>query len=161
MRNISISVLMTLCFVAGIAFVYSCGSGGGSSSTAATTGELEIAINALETRVAALENKLTPAYDSGWLDIALEETLILDHGLSGNVGDYIVDVQQWASSSMEAPFAPNINNITSINLEGVRWKISADGDGTPFVDSNNIWIYREFQDTHANKIRIRIWKINI
>jgi len=145
---------MGLCFVAGIAFVYSCG--GGSSSSAGTIGELE-------DRVLALENKLTPAYDSGWLDIAQAQHLSLEHNVGGNAGDYIVDVKQWSSSTIGSPPLGGISNrfngtsIYGADQQGVYWYINSLDDGTPFHEI--IWVYRDDDDSYAEKIRVRIWDL--
>ncbi|MFV1956480.1 MAG: hypothetical protein ACC669_01665 [bacterium] len=153
MRKIGIVGIMGLFFVAGIAFVYSCG--GGSSSSAAT-------LNELEDRVLALENKLTPAYDSGWVAIAQGQDLPFSHNVGGNSGDYIVDVKQWTSHIMGLPILSSINNRYiggdkgSVYQEGIYWYISSSDDGTPLED-NIIRVYRLIGDSAAEKIRVRIW----
>jgi len=153
MKKVSVGAIMGLCFVAGIAFVYSCG--GGSSSSAAT-------INELEDRVLALENKLTPAYDSGWVPIAQGQDLALNHNVGGNAGDYIVDVKQWTSFNVGLPLLPGISNrfngttVYGPYQQGIYWYITSSNDGTPLED-NIIRVYRDIEDFYAEKIRVRIW----
>ena len=148
MRKVSIVAIMGLCFVAGIAFVYSCG--GGSSSSAATLSELE-------DRVLVLENKLTPAYDSGWLDIGQDGELVLNHNLVGNAEDFLVDVMQF---STVAGIPPRITNRYSgldhlTGVVGTTWTLYANSTGD-LIDSN-IRVYRGDGDGYAEKIRVRIW----
>ena len=153
MRKVSVVAIMCLCFVAGIAFVYSCG--GGTSSSAATLSELE-------DRVLALESKLTPAYDSGWVDIAQGQDLAFSHNVGGNSGDYIIDVKQWTSLIIGLPILSSISNkfigtdLGSVYAQGIYWYISSSADGTPLED-NIIRVYRAHQDGVAQKVRVRIW----
>jgi len=142
---------MGLCFVAGIVFVYSCG--GGSSSSAGTIGELE-------DRVLALENKLTPAYDSGWLDIAQDENKYLNHGLGLNIDDFVIDVMQFTNEDGIPAYYSNTYTGTSrdgAGLRGVRWKILSSWDGIP--SDSAIMINRGFADNYGEKIRVRIWDL--
>lgn len=121
MRKISIVAIMGLCFVAGIAFVYSCG--GGSSSSATTISELE-------DRVLALENKLTPAYDSGWRDIAQGDELVLNHNLVGNAEDFLVDVMQFSTGvGIPARITNRYNGINHLGngIHGITWTFFTDG----------------------------------
>lgn len=153
MRKIGIVAIMGLFFIAGIAFVYSCGGGSTSSATTLTD---------LENRVLALENKLTPAYDSGWVDIAQGQHLAFNHNVGGNAGDYIVDVKQWSSFSVGLPILPGISNrfigtdIYGAYQQGIYWYITSSNDGTPLED-NIIRIYRDIEDFVAEKVRVRIW----
>ena len=151
MRKVSVVAIMGLCFVAGIAFVYSCG--GGSSSSAGTIGELE-------GRVLALENKLTPAYDSGWLDIAQGENKYLNHGLGLNIDDFVIDVMQFTNEDGIPAYYSNTYTGTSrdgAGLRGVRWKILSSWDGIP--SDSAIMIHRGLADNYGEKIRVRIWDL--
>jgi len=152
MRKIGIVAIMGLFFIAGIAFVYSCG--GGSTSSAATLSELE-------NRVLALESKLTPAYDSGWLAISQNGELILNHNLDGNAEDLLVDVMQWSSiAGIPARITNRFNGLVySAGIHGITWTLYADSNGA-LIDSN-IRVYRGDSDGYAEKIRVRIWDLGI
>ena len=141
MRKMGVVAIMGLCFMAGIVFVYSCG--GGSSSSATT-------INELETRVLALENKLTPAYDSGWLDIAASGSLVLTHNLVGNTDDYLIDVTQRYNALPNLMHNWNPGDYNS----GVRWQLIP----TDFCPTclPTITIRRGATST-ADQVRVRIW----
>jgi len=142
MRKIGIVAIMGLCFVAGIAFVYSCG--GGTSSSAAT-------LNELEDRLLALENKLTPAYDSGWLDIAQSGSLVLTHNLVGNLDDYLIDVTQRWNTLPNLIHKWNPGDYSS----GVSWEFIP-SDFCPTCPPT-ITIRRGATNNYGDQVRVRIW----
>ena len=144
MRKVSVVAIMGLCFVAGIAFVYSCG--GGSSSSAGTIGELE-------DRVLALENRLTPAYDSGWRNIAVSGALVLTHNLVGNLDDYLIDVtQRWNA-------LPNLIHkwYPGDYSKGVSWEFIP-ADFCPTCP-RTITIRRGATNNYGEQVRVRIWDL--
>ncbi len=144
MRKIGIVAIMGLCFVAGIAFVYSCG--GGASSSAVTLTELE-------NRVLVLEGKLTPAYDSGWLDIAQPGELVLTHNLSGNLDDYLIDVSQRSSGLPDYIHKWYPGDL----MRGVSWKFIP-ADFCPACPPT-ITITRGVNNGYGDKVRVRIWDL--
>ncbi len=162
MRKVSVVAIMGLCFVAGIAFVYSCG--GGSSSSAATINELEDRVLALESssaatfseledRALALENRLTPAYDSGWRNIAVSGALVLTHNLVGNLDDYLIDVtQRWNA-------LPNLIHkwYPGDYSKGVSWEFIP-SDFCPTCP-RTITIRRGATNNYGEQVRVRIWDL--
>lgn len=148
MRNISIAVLMWSSFLAGIFFVYSCSSG--SSSSAATIGELE-------TRIAALESAALPVYDSGWVDIAADSELTFNHNLDVHPDNLVIDIQQWSSLVGIPNYISNVaTGSDPDSLQGVYWRVIAPS-GVANADTNSIIVYRAASDVYAEKIRVRIW----
>ena len=143
MRKVSVVAIMGLCFVAGIAFVYSCG--GGSSSSAGTIGELE-------DRVLALENKLTPAYDSGWL-VMDKGDMLLYHNVGGDLDDYLIDVTQRTTSGVPG----YVHKWYPGDLmNGLAWKIVAPESGGG-LHNTAISVMRGINNNYGEKIRVRIW----
>jgi hypothetical protein len=91
-----------------------------------------------------------PAYDSGWVNINLQENKILTHGLGGNTDNYVVDLQFksdtpgaginqiYYGGSMEHNWAANWSSLTNTTIE----------------------VYRMSLDAVAHQIRVRIWVYN-
>lgn len=95
-----------------------------------------------------------PAYDSGWLAIAPNETLSLTHNIGGNRDNYVVDMQFWSS-------------IIDVHVDnyGGRFLYSS-SHGSEFLGAyyrhltnTGIEVYRLMDDVDVEKVRVRIWVV--
>jgi len=107
-------------------------------------------------RIRIWKNK-NPDYDSGWftIDNGITESKI--HNLGGNSDDYVVDLQfkDEGDAGVNQQFYGNNtyteNDGLAIYRQGAYWY---------FLTSENISIYREYNDSSAPKARVRIWNSN-
>jgi hypothetical protein len=92
-----------------------------------------------------------PDYDSGWVAVAQDEVVTLYHNISGNVDNYVVDMQfksDYGLGIHNRNFGVDVYHVGTTVKEGVEWiKLTTD----------SITIRREEDDVWADKIRIRIW----
>jgi hypothetical protein len=90
-----------------------------------------------------------PAYDSGWQYLSTGSSRILNHGIGGNVDNYVVDVQ--------------FKNADGINIHRIgydMWTIEEKGASWGGLTNESIRIGRASADNDAPWIRIRIWVYN-
>jgi len=97
-----------------------------------------------------------PHYDSGWTSISTGYTAF-DHGLQGNVDDYIVDMM--CKDTDTGGFG-----INQIFYGGDRYRPTPDnvrGYGASWrnLTMDSLDVYRQVDDVTCDEIRIRIWRI--
>ena len=88
-----------------------------------------------------------PDYDSGWRDIAREESLSLPHGLGGAPGSYVVRL-----SARSPGFGVNIRAMGGLEVDGhyqgINWQN---------LTADSIVVHRRPHDVFAEQVRVRIW----
>ena len=98
-----------------------------------------------------------PDYDSGWVTVAQDSAVTLNHGLGGNIQNYVVDMQclgdeTYGVNHMYYGGADFGNNPPAGHAEndrvGAYWRS---------LTTSLITVYRRPEDTFASKVRIRIW----
>ena len=98
-----------------------------------------------------------PDYDSGWVAVAQDTRVTLNHGLGGNIQHYVVDMQCLADeiygvNHMYYGGADFGNNPPAGHAEndrvGAYWRD---------LTTSQIAVYRRPEDTFASRVRIRIW----
>jgi hypothetical protein len=93
-----------------------------------------------------------PAYDSGWRTIAQGATLELTHNIGGDRDNYVVDLQFWDSS-----IGINSYHYGGDNMEWDDGTYVYTGVYYKSLTSSVIRIYRNDEDSGADKVRVRIW----
>ncbi|MFQ5594880.1 MAG: two-component regulator propeller domain-containing protein, partial [Anaerolineae bacterium] len=92
-----------------------------------------------------------PDYDSGWVDVAQDETRIITHNLGGNPDRYVVR----SSARSTAADGPGINTRAAGGMEvggqflGANWQN---------LTSTGINVFRQPHDIFAGQMRVRIWR---
>jgi hypothetical protein len=89
-----------------------------------------------------------PAYDRGWVSISKGTTKTLTHDLGGNPDNYVFDLQFYDSSLGRHKQGYGGNHASITVAWGAYWK---------GLDDTRIAVYRYGDDSHAEKIRVRIW----
>jgi len=93
-----------------------------------------------------------PAYDSGWVGIAQNDTLTLNHNLGGNVDNYVVDMQFKGELAFYGINNYEIGSDFSDNgFTGIYWRD---------LNTSHIKVDRCTNDFTNNRVRIRIWVYN-
>ena len=88
-----------------------------------------------------------PDYDSGWVDVAQNETRTFTHNLGGNINNYMVDLSARAAGV-------GINTRAEGGLEangdfyGANWQN---------LTNSTINVFRYSHDVFATQVRVRIW----
>ena len=97
-----------------------------------------------------------PAWDSGWLALALNETRTLTHGLGGDTDDYFVDITCIDPDGKVNNMQIGEEAVYDEGLGGNRWR------GVYFQGLTNsiIPLHRNNQDYWCAQVRARIWVIN-
>jgi hypothetical protein len=93
-----------------------------------------------------------PHYDSGWTAIAPGASKTFNHNLSGDVDDYVVDVQFKSSSALYAVHQQyyGMNHDDMGGFKGAYWcKLTTSG----------INVVRGGADLDVEQVRVRIWRI--
>ncbi len=99
-----------------------------------------------------------PDYDSGWVALTQNQARTLVHGLGGDIGDYLVDMQYRSGNSGVnqryyggADFgtnpAPGANPNDRV---GAYWRT---------LTADTLTVYRRPDDIYAPEVRIRIWRV--
>lgn len=96
-----------------------------------------------------------PNYDSGWVAISQNQSLILSHGIGGDPDDYVVDVQGKDLQSMGV----NSHGFGSYVDTGITYS-HRDGFYWHNLNSSYIRVLRLNENTSADQIRVRIWVYN-
>jgi len=98
-----------------------------------------------------------PTYDSGWVSLAQDEAKTLTHGIGGNPDDYCVDMQYNSAGSGVnqryyggADFGTNVTVSNPDDRAGAYWRT---------LTLSSIVVYRRPQDTFAEQVRIRIFRV--
>ena len=89
-----------------------------------------------------------PIYDSGWAEIAQNETKTFTHNLGGDPDNYLVVVEGWRSD-LDIHNIGIGSRIVAANYEGVYYKN---------LNNTSIKTYRNAADVAWVKVRVRIWK---
>ena len=138
-------------------FVFVC-----QSSSQGTDGAAKAPDQPLRDRFAGGGIKLSPVlsgsplYDSGWIDIARDESKILTHDLDGNLDYYMIYMECYSSSC-------GINHVfyggadLGQKTDGGTANNKRQGAYWSNLNSSTITVYRRPEDDYAEKIRIRIW----
>ncbi len=91
----------------------------------------------------------SPAYDSGFLAYAQGGSRLLNHNISGNPGDYVVDMQcKWDGDGRAHNFYVG-GDIDDGDLRGATWDN---------LLTNTILVERWSVDPFCEQIRVRIWE---
>jgi len=88
-----------------------------------------------------------PDYDSGWVDVAQNETRAFTHNLGGNTNNYLVDLSARAAGvgiNTRAEGGLEANG----NFYGTNWQN---------LTGSTISVFRYAQDIFAMQVRVRIW----
>ena len=98
-----------------------------------------------------------PTYDSGWVLLAQDQSKTLTHGIGGNPDDYCVDMQYHSAASGVnqryyggADFGTKTTVGNPDDRVGAYWRT---------LTSSSIVIYRRPEDTYADQVRIRIFRV--
>ena len=91
-----------------------------------------------------------PHWTSGWYAIAPGEARTWNHGLDGNVDDYVVDLQFKDSSGALH------NTYYGLNHDDIDGKYGAHWGG---LTASQITVTRGFEDLLVSQVRVRIWRI--
>lgn len=97
-----------------------------------------------------------PAYDSGWVSIAMGSTINLTHNLGLHPDRYLVDLQQKTDNLRSSCYANGERYMAlddTLRREGTFWQIWHD-------DPNVLSVAREYDDYRATYVRVRIWVVN-
>jgi len=92
-----------------------------------------------------------PAYNSGWRTIAQGATLVLTHNLEGSADNYVVDVtfkSDLGSYGVNQLFYGGMYTSDPTRHYGAYWRS---------LTSTSITVYRNNDDVHCDKVRVRIW----
>jgi hypothetical protein len=98
-----------------------------------------------------------PDYNSGWVDIAPDSTVTLNHDLGGDVNTYLVDTE-YRSQSVDgvnlryyggSDFGDTVTVGSPNDRVGAYWRS---------LTASSIIVYRRPEDTYAEQVRIRIWR---
>lgn len=99
-----------------------------------------------------------PAYDSGWTPVGLSSDEYLVHGLGGDPGDYVVDLQ---FNDADGSIGAGINTYKY----GGDWMYNFatetyDGRGSGWfgLDDTGVTVTRLADDLSAEQARVRIWR---
>jgi ligand-binding sensor domain-containing protein len=92
----------------------------------------------------------SPAWDSGWENIAPGALVTLTHNLGGNQGDYVVDL--WLRDT-----APGGIGINSAGYGGLEMTGEIRGAGWQALTANTITVRRYRDDPWADQVRVRIF----
>jgi hypothetical protein len=92
----------------------------------------------------------SPAWDSGWENIAPGALMTLTHNLGGNQGDYVVDL--WLRDT-----APGGIGINSAGYGGLEMAGEIRGAGWQALTANTITVRRYRDDPWADQVRVRIF----
>ncbi len=101
-----------------------------------------------------------PDFDSGWLTLQKGYSRTLVHNLGGNADDYLVDMQQAAYSVPARGYLPN-HAFYGGNDYGANSYLNEDdrvGTYWSALKNNTISVTRRWEDPHAQRLRVRIWK---
>jgi hypothetical protein len=92
-----------------------------------------------------------PAYDSGWVPIALGSQVELTHNIGGNVDNYVVNIQ-FKDAGMFG-----VNNLGHGGLEDAGSYLGAYYHN---LTTTSIKVYRLNNAINAPEVRVRIWVYN-
>jgi hypothetical protein len=98
-----------------------------------------------------------PAYDSGWVSIARDQALQLNHGIGGNSDNYVVDLQGKSLGGMGVNICAlggdidKWTNPTTVTRLGFYWYN---------LTSSYLYVFRLREDNSADMVRVRIWVYN-
>jgi hypothetical protein len=100
-----------------------------------------------------------PDYDSGLTALATNTEHTFTHNLGGSIGDYLVDLQYYNASSLVnqryyGGMDIGANPSTGLNENdrvGAYWRL---------LNTTSIEVYRRPEDTYAEQVRVRIWRID-
>ena len=92
-----------------------------------------------------------PAFDSGWQDVARDETQVVTHNLGGNVNTYIVRVS--SRSTAEGGLGVNTRGAGGLEVDG-RFM----GANWERLTNATIDLFRRRNDVFADQMRVRIWR---
>ena len=95
-----------------------------------------------------------PAYDSGWVSISQGETEVLTHNLGGNADNYVVDLQ-FKETDISPVESPGVHQI----YYGGAQRYNGDWIGASWsrLTNTSIEVYRRYDDSFVDEIRVRIW----
>ncbi len=105
-----------------------------------------------QVRVRIVKTPPDPAYDSGWQDIAPDETLALQHDVGGRIGGYAINLQY-------RDVTQAVNNIGINSL----WAGGGEDDGHYYgghwqnLTNSTIEVYRQPDGQREAQVRVRIW----
>jgi hypothetical protein len=101
-------------------------------------------------------NLPAPAYDSGWVEIEQNGTLVLQHGLGTSTDNMVVDLQFKASPVLG--LAGINNQFYGTSAFGAPPDIAGYlGAYWSGLTENSIFVFRAEQDLSAEQVRVRIW----
>ena len=108
-------------------------------------------------RILRVWQPTAPDYDSGWFSIGQDETRTLTHSLGGTADDYLVDMQYKSAGSGVnqryyggADFGTKTTVGNPDDRVGAYWRT---------LTTSSIVVYRRQEDTYAEQMRVRIWKM--
>ena len=91
----------------------------------------------------------SPAYDSGFQVYAQGESRELNHNISGNPNDYVIDMQcKWDGDGLAHNFYVG-GDIDDGDLRGVTWDN---------LQTDTVLVERWSADPFCHRIRVRIWE---
>lgn len=91
------------------------------------------------------------AYDSGWVDVAPDQTLSLQHGLGHSVSGYVVrmEFKDTAGGGIGIHHENAGGNAVGDSFLGANWQN---------LTTSTISVYRLQDDATVDQVRIRIWQ---
>ncbi len=90
------------------------------------------------------------AYDSGWVNVAPDQTLTLQHGVGGSLGGYIVrmEFKDTAVGGIGIHHENAGGNVDGDTFLGANWQN---------LTNSTIDVYRLQDDVTVDQVRVRIW----
>ena len=95
-----------------------------------------------------------PAYDSGWVSIAVGESSTRTHGLGGDVDDYFVDLSFKDEDGVVHKRSMGGDSFHNLNNDYVHI-----GGEIRELTTQTIEVYRNLNDFNIRQYRVRIWVI--
>lgn len=94
-------------------------------------------------------------YDSGWVALAVNSTIVLNHNLGGNADDYLVDLEyKSAGSGINQRYysGADFGSLTTVGAENDR-----EGAYWRSLTNTSITVFRRAEDIYATQVRVRLW----